>query len=364
MRAIVDAKEFSQALDQLCRLPARSSIPALEGVYVSCSNGRCTLTTTDLTAWLTAEIPAQGDDFAFVLPRVKGIAKACRRFHGGLALELTATGVDRDRQLRLCLRCGSRTGEFGALPPEDCPKRPEQEADHTFTVNAAYLSARISRVSYPARRLQTEGGAERACVQFCGGSVFSLDSHRLAWDTDGAAHFPEDFLVPAAPLEHLKAFGAQDVTVRLGKSLLEITGGELCLQIRRALSEPFPLDSAIPSQYREEISVSPREFLEELKYLEEMAPSSRAKAFRFCGGQLQVAANGCRYSTEIHVDGVSHIEIGLRRSYMVEALQQFKTEPRVRMKLSSSVAPVILEADGRSDRAMVLPVRLRVLEAA
>lgn len=60
MRTIVDAKEFSQALDRLCRLLVRSSIPALEGIYVRCSNGRCILTATDLTAWLTAEIPAQG----------------------------------------------------------------------------------------------------------------------------------------------------------------------------------------------------------------------------------------------------------------------------------------------------------------
>lgn len=299
-----------------------------------------------------------------MLTRIKGIARACRRFHGDLAMELTETGMDRDRQLHLCLRCGSRAGEFGALPPEEYPERPEQEADHAFAVNAAYLSARTGRVSYPVRRLQTENGAKRACVQFCGSSVFSLDGCRLAWDTDDAVHFPEDFLVPAAPLEHLKAFGEQDVTVRLGKRLLEITGGTLRLQIRRTLSEPFRLDSAIPSQYREEISLSPREFLEELKYLEEVVPSSSAKASRFCGGQLLVSANGCRYSTEIQVDGVSHIEIGLHRSYMVEALRQFKTEPRIRMKLSSAIAPVILEADGRSDRAMVLPVRLRVLAAA
>lgn len=93
-------------------------------------------------------------------------------------------------------------------------------------------------------------------------------------------------------------------------------------------------------------------------------PISKARAFRFCGGKLLVEANGCRYSTEIQVEGVSHIEIGLHRSYMAEALRQFKTEPCVRMRLNSAISPIILEADGRSDRAMVLPVRLKAPAAA
>lgn len=364
MRGIVDAKEFSQALDQLCRLLPRSVIPVLEGVYVHFSGERCTLTATDLTTWLTAEIPGHGDDFAFVLTQAKRIAKACRRFSGEMALELTETSEGRSRPLHLCLRCGSRAGELNALFPENYPERPELEADHTFTVNAAYLLARIGHVSYPVRYPPEDANAQRTCVQFCGSHIFSLDGCRLAWDTDEAVNFPEDFLVSAAPLEYLKAFGEQDVTVRLGKSLLEITGGALCLQIQRALSLPYQLDGAIPACFQDEIYISPKNFLEELKYLEELVPISKARAFRFCGGKLLVEANGCRYSTEIQVEGVSHIEIGLHRSYMAEALRQFKTEPCVRMRLNSAISPIILEADGRSDRAMVLPVRLKAPAAA
>ena len=63
MRAITDAREFSEALNRLSQLLPQSSIPALEGVYVRFSGGRCNLTATDLSTWLTVEIPAQGEPF-------------------------------------------------------------------------------------------------------------------------------------------------------------------------------------------------------------------------------------------------------------------------------------------------------------
>ena len=45
---------------------------------------------------------------------------------------------------------------------------------------------------------------------------------------------------------------------------------------------------------------------------------------------------------------------------MADALEQFGKEPSVKMKVSAgSLGPIIFEADGRNDHAMVLPVRLK-----
>ena len=45
--------------------------------------------------------------------------------------------------------------------------------------------------------------------------------------------------------------------------------------------------------------------------------------------------------------------------YMIDALRQFRKEPMVRLKLSGPYTPIVVEAEGRSDFALVLPVRLR-----
>ena len=65
MKATVDAKEFSQALNKVIKVIKQASIPELEGVLVSISNDRCTLTATDFTTWLTTTIPARGDSLRY-----------------------------------------------------------------------------------------------------------------------------------------------------------------------------------------------------------------------------------------------------------------------------------------------------------
>lgn len=120
MRATVEAKAFSDALKNAKALLRKSVIPFLEEVYVQFSGGTCILTGTDLNSWIISELPAQGDDFAFVFSRTKDVERACRYFDGTLTLEMTETqrGV-------ISLSCGSRTGEFEIYPAETYPAVPK-----------------------------------------------------------------------------------------------------------------------------------------------------------------------------------------------------------------------------------------------
>ncbi len=78
MKAIVDAKTLTAAISQVEKLIPKSSIPVLGGMPVSFSHGVCSLTGADPTTWLTAKLPAQGDDFSFVFPNPKAVLNACR----------------------------------------------------------------------------------------------------------------------------------------------------------------------------------------------------------------------------------------------------------------------------------------------
>ena len=365
MRATVDAKEFSNALDKVGRVLGKSkSIPALEEAMVSFSGRRCVLTGGDLSTWLTAEIPAQGDDFAFVFHRTANVVKACRRLDGELTLELTETGEGRERQLRLCMSCGDRAGEFYAFFPEDYPETPELEPEQSFSANAASLLERISRIKYATLK---PSSATRACstsIQFSGSRIYCLDGHRAAWSTNDALSVLKPFMVTAAPLEHLKLFGKKDVSVNLCKRYIDVTDGSLHLITRLEEEAVFDLDSAVPEDFQEEVYVSPDEFLTELAYLKDLMPSGQKPYIRFCGGSLLAQADGCRYQTHIRLDGKSEMEIGLNLNHMVDALRQFKGESRVRMKLRSPVSPILLEAEGCRDCALVLPVRQKYVSKA
>ena len=182
MRAVVNAKEFSKALEKVSKALGKSKyIPALKEAMVRFSGGRCVLTGTDMNTWLTVEIPAQGDDFAFVFYRTANIAKACRRFDEELTLELTETGEGRKRQLRLCMSCGNRVGEFHALFPEEYPTMPELEPEHSFSANASSLMERINRIKYATLKPSEDTRACCTSIQFSGSRIYCLDGLRAAW---------------------------------------------------------------------------------------------------------------------------------------------------------------------------------------
>lgn len=366
MRAKVDAKEFVQALERVSGLVRNSSIPVLNAVLVRFEADRCTLTSTNINTYLSAALPAQGDGFAFLLDRPRETARAFRQFEGELALEQTETGEGDRRRIKLALSCGPRSAELHPFLPEDFPRYPNWESKHSFTVNAARLCARVERVKYAVGVPRKEEA--RAClvsVQFSGDRVYALDGCRLAWDADPELDIPRPFMAAPDALEHLKLFGDQTVSVRLGERFAEVTDGVLSLLFRLPEGELFKLDSAIPDRFRAEFQVSPKEFLAELKYLKQSLRGNRAHLVRFCGGRLLAESLGERYATKISAPGCEDVEFGFSLNYMTDALEQFKREPSVTMKAGvGSYGPIIIEAEGRGDRAMVLPVQMKKAAAA
>ncbi len=357
MRAIVDAKAFSDALKSTTLVLKKSAIPSLEEVSVRFSNGRCILAATDLDTWITTEIPAEGDDFSFIFSRTKKVERACRSFDGVLTLELAESG----NLVRLF--CGSRIGEFDTYT-EDCyPDTPQMEGDVSFRTNAASLLERINKVTYATLKPGQNIRENAACVEFSGNQIYALDGHRAAWN-DGELDFPQPFLVHTAPLRHLKVFRNHQVEFRFSKPWLSVTDGNTTVIFRTADSEPFRLDAAIPPKYIEEFSISPKEFFAELRYLEDVIPVTRTPYVYLRGNELFMRVNGKQYSTTIDISRTGDTTVGLNLHYLSDALRPFRKEKNVTVKISGIYSPVVIESEDRGNCAMVLPVRVALDAAA
>ena len=362
MRAIVDAEAFSEALSNVSKVIQKSSIPVLEGLLIRMENGRCSLTGTDFSTWLTVELPVKGEDFAFVLQTPQEVVKACRHYRGELTLEMHGM---KSEHLFVTLTNGRRSGIFNAFPEEDYPARPEAEDGVSFTVNAAALLKRIDRVKYAVR--EPKGFSERAyhtCVQFSGNDVFCLDGYRAACDTDTVLAFPKSFLAWGKSLAFLKLMGNSEASVQIGVHNIWLTSDNVIICCKREGVETFPLCDAVPKRFQEEFYVSPRAFLRELEYLESFQPKRSRFTAVFCGGRLYFDMAESRCSTSVELEGESEIPVGFDQRFMKDALSQFREEPRVRMKLSGGVSPIIIEAEERNDFALILPCKLHGTMAA
>ena len=336
LRAAVDAKAFSEALKSIIPVLRNSVIPVLEEVKVRFSDGRCILTATDLTTWIIKEIPASGDNFSFVFSRTKKVERTCRCFDGGLTMELTEDATHKDYGGFVRLSCGSRS---------------------------ANLLVRIGRVSYATLKSEQCARESTTCVEFSGSRVFALDGCRAAWD-NGETVFPQPFLIRSAMLHHLKVFGSCQVAFRFSKPWMSVTDEGTTVIFQTTDSEPFHLESAIPQKYLEEFSVSPREFLTELNYLKDALPTTRTPYVYLRGNELLMQVHDRKYSTAIKISRTGDTTVGFHLRHLYDALSQFKSEKRVIVKISGVHTPVVIEAEGRSDCAMVLPIRVALGAAA
>lgn len=355
--AVVDAKTFSNALEQTSKVLRKMSIPILSEVSVRFSGGACTLTGTDMETWLISNVPADGDDFSFVFRRTKEVERASRLFEGELSLELCGAGEGKERVLTLCMRCGDRAVEFEVMDAEDYPECAPFEAGDSFTVNAADLLRRIGRVGYAARRPNLNDRQDLCSIQFSGNHVLALDGLRLACDTDQSLRFPKPFMAYGESLAHLKLFGEKEVRVELGTHRGRITDGTSTVDFRLTGVNVYPVESSVPKG-GEEFYVSPKKFLCELKYLKEFTANSHKPYIRFSNGELFMPTVTGKCRTSVEISGQSEITFAFDLHKMTDALRQFQTEPAVKLKVHSATMPFIIEADGRSDFALVCPVRL------
>lgn len=64
------------------------------------------------------------------------------------------------------------------------------------------------------------------------------------------------------------------------------------------------------------------------------------------------------------MEGRGDIVLGFDLSYMLDAVRQFNGTEQITIKLGGRYAPMVIEAEGRSDYAMVLTVRMKERLAA
>lgn len=363
-RAVIDAKEFSTALSKVSKVLKKCDIHILEEVCVRIQNGHCTLTATDLDTWLIAELPASGDDMSFVFRKTRDIMRACSHFAGALTVEYSEDPKDHKKSGKVLLRCEHRGAEFGVYAGEDYPDTPELTEGKAFSVNGARLTSCVEHVRYAAEKPSVSARPTAICVQFRGNRVYALDGTRLACDTMPESTFPQPFMVRADVLAHLSLLGKDDLTVRIGDHRVLFTNGTLRLIVRLQGVDTYDLDTAVPKDYREIVTVNTAEFMRELNYLKECSALVAKPYVRFDGERLSIAALGGTFATSIETRGRGSIVIGFDLHHMIDALKQFKGEEQVSIKLCSPIAPIVIEAAGRSDFALVVPVRLREEMAA
>lgn len=359
MKASVDAELFYDAIKKASAVPVRSSIPVLEQVMVEVKDGICRLTGSNLEQYLTAELPAQGEHFSFLFLNTAEVVKACKFFTGELLLDYTPMEKHKGG---LTMQNGGRFCRLEVTDTEDYPTLPVVEPEQTCRTNAAELLSRFKRVQYAVAKDTSRPVLTGA--QFRDNQLIGIDGYRMAVNTDESLRVGKPFSLPVKPMRFLSLFGTADVEIAVGKRWASISNPHMCLYTRILEGEVFNADNAIPKTWREEHRLDKVQLIRELQYLGQFVRNERHHYVRFEDGVLSATTTNGRYRTRLENFGQSDAVFAFDCSYMLDALNQFKNDGEIFLRVSNHVSPIVL-TNGKGDLALVLPLKLRdVAQAA
>lgn len=351
MKSTVDAKTFYTAVQALRTVTKTCSIPALSEVSVSFQQGRCVLRATDMETWMQIELPAQGDDFAFLFQGSNQIKTALRHLDGALTLELR----QQANAPTLIMSCGNKGGEFPVLTLEDAPIWPEFAPKQSYTANAADILSCVKQVKYAANPRNTR--TEYQGILFQGRHIWAVDGYRAACCDDAGLDVERPFSVRASALEHLKAFGNAQMQIEVGEQDILFRTDTMQLATRLiAGAYTMTYEQVVPKNHAEVFQADRKEFVQALQYLLACAESKERPTVRFCNGEMLLQTKNACYRAHIALSEESFLMIGFDAGLMLDALRQFEKQDTVTIRLSGEYSAISLLTESSS--ALVLPVRL------
>lgn len=350
MKSIVKAEAFASAL---AKAGAQRRVSKRNGKHLRFDfmGNICRVTGSDFSAWLTVELPADGDTFTFVLEEPRQVIRLCAFLRGPLTVELDGEG----QNCKITLSSDGKTGTFPVSSPTAYPLPPHERPIFRRTTDVQKLAGRIKSVSYAALELTYR--PSYANVYFQDQRLWCVDGYRLAVSQDDSFCAKQPFLVRALDLEQLKLFDKGKVRIEVGKKFVTFLGNGITLICRKAGDQPcVDLDKVIPCGPMEQYAVDRKQYMDALKYLSECAHGINRPSVVFDHGVLELTGKHGLYTAGLDVEGKCELPYRFNLRYMLEALKQFDGMKSVTVStFGASNRPILLTSEKAT--AMVLPIR-------
>lgn len=244
---------------------SRSTIPVLSNVLVAATDGRLTLSTTDLEVSISTSIPATvEEDGETTLP--------ARKF-GQIAGVLPGDEVDMvtDAGQTTVISSGRAKFKIMGLDSAEFPKEPDFQEDCRFTMPAVEFGKSLKKISYAVSTDHTRYVLNGILLSLREGTFTAVatDGRRLAL-VEKVLEDPEvvdrDVILPIKVVNELVRLAEEDgeVIIRLSESRAAFTINDTLL-ISKLVDGQYPnYRQVIPSSFRNSVGIPRPEFAEVL----------------------------------------------------------------------------------------------------
>lgn len=366
MRFICNKKELGEALSIIGRaVSSKSSLPALEGIYIKASGSLISLSAYDLELGMSTSISAQVFEEGEIVLNAKFFTDMIRK------LSADTVEIKCDDKLMTTVTSGATEFNFLGIPASEYPEMPSLTDGRQFSLPQQLLAGMIRQTLFAVSTDDTKPIHTGSLFEIENGSlrIVSVDGYRLAIRTEQIAESGSlRFVVPGKTLgeilKMLNAESSEDLTVSVGKRniLFEIDGYSV---ISRLLDGEF-LDyrNVLGNQHSSVIRVKVRSFLDSIDRAS-LFISDRLKSPVRCSFDSDLIKVTCSTAIGRIYDEVNaslkgdSVEMGFNNRYLMDALKATESD-EIRVELNGALSPMkIYPPEGDSFIFLVLPVRLK-----
>jgi DNA polymerase-3 subunit beta len=346
----------------------RAATQALSGVLLTASEGKVTLTATDLDMGLETTLAAEIDSEGSVLLPGRLLAEVARSL-ADAAVEIELRESEHDVEIR----SGSSSFHLRVLPAEDFPKLPAPGEEPGLKIPAKELGASIDLVARAASRDDMRPVLTGVFVAASGAemTMVATDSYRLAvkrTELESELGGEIDANIPARALRELgrilSSEGVDETTVFLLSSQAVFQAGAITLTTR-LIDGQFPnFRQLLPESYEHDVRLPRADFLDVTRRVSQLAQRNAPLRLSFAPGELTIAAEtpdvGDATETMPAAFEGEPLEIGFNPEFLKEGIESVEGD-EVLLRLISPLRPGLLQpVEGEDFRYLVMPIRLNV----
>jgi len=374
----IQQEDLQNALDVVAAVvPAKTTIPVLTCILIETSDGKLTLSATNLDVSVTTvtDKATIGSDGKTAAPAQK-LVSFVRSLAPGLV-----TFTEKDGKIQL--RSGKASLEEMSMNPDEYPALPEPAENERIEIEASTLIDMVAETAYAVSRDETRPALMGILWEVAGDALtlVATDAHRLAlskrpvsWeapernlivDTGGLRQLPRIVTHQEADED-----GAKTIAIFLGDNQISFRAGETILHAR-ILEGPFPdYGAVIPSNNDKNLIVD-RELLAQAVRRVSITADRITSQIRFGleKDRLELSAEsteGSRAEDELTVDYSGEaLEIGFNFSYLQDVLKNIRTD-QINISLRDTTNAAVIEPvteDGVTTGLVCLLMPLRLTSA-
>ena len=351
----------------------RNTIPILANVMIEVSDGKLSLTATDMEIAVVEAMPAVTSRDGKTTAPAATLYEIVRKLPEGAEIELDFSGGDAP----LGLRAGRFATSLVTLPTDDFPSMTAGQLPHRFHLSALALRGLIDRTRFAISTEETRYYLNGIYLHVADGAdgrvlrAVATDGHRLARVEEplpeGAGAMP-GVIVPrktVAELRKLLEEASGDVACALSDTRIQFTVGNVMLT-SKLIDGTFPeYERVIPRDNEKILRVGKKDFAEAVARVAAISSErSRPVKMSLARDLLVLSAASPEQGTaseELDGDRITYdfspLEIGFQARYLNDITDQIGDT--VEFLFSDGSAPTVVRESGDPTALYVLmPMRV------